>query len=59
MHSLQEVSEEPICLGGNYDTLINSIKSKLFVLPPSTVVYPGHGGETTIEREMESNPYFS
>lgn len=45
--------------GGNYDTLINSIQSKLFVLPPSTVVYPGHGGETTIEREMESNPYFS
>ena len=45
--------------GGNYDTLIKSIKSKLFVLPPSTVVYPGHGGETTIEREMESNPYFS
>jgi glyoxylase-like metal-dependent hydrolase (beta-lactamase superfamily II) len=45
--------------GGNYNTLIKSIKSKLFVLPPSTVVYPGHGAETTIEREMESNPYFS
>ena len=45
--------------GGNYDTLIKSIKSKLFVLPPSTVVYPGHGSETTIEKEMKSNPYFS
>ncbi|MCX6254089.1 MAG: MBL fold metallo-hydrolase [Bacteroidia bacterium] len=45
--------------GGDYDTLINSIKSKLFVLPPSTVVYPGHGNETTIEREMKSNPYLS
>lgn len=44
--------------GGNYDTLIGSIKNKLFVLPPSTVVYPGHGDETTIEKEMKSNPYF-
>lgn len=45
--------------GGDYETLIKSIRSKLFVLPPSTVVYPGHGNETTIEREMKSNPYFS
>lgn len=44
--------------GGNYETLIKSIKNKLFVLPPSTVVYPGHGNETTIEREMKTNPYF-
>jgi hydroxyacylglutathione hydrolase len=44
--------------GGNFDTLIESIKCKLFVLPPSTVVYPGHGNETTIEREMRSNPFF-
>ena len=44
--------------GGNYETLIRSIKNKLFVLPPSTVVYPGHGDETTIEREMKSNPFF-
>jgi hydroxyacylglutathione hydrolase len=44
--------------GGNYDTLISSIKSKLFVLPPLTVVYPGHGDQTTIEREMKSNRFF-
>ena len=44
--------------GGNYDTLIGSIKNKLFVLPPSTIVYAGHGDETTIEMEMKSNPYF-
>jgi hydroxyacylglutathione hydrolase len=44
--------------GGDYNTLIGSIKNKLFVLPPSTVVYPGHGNETTIEREMKSNPFF-
>jgi hydroxyacylglutathione hydrolase len=46
-------------LDGDYDTLIKSIRNKLFVLPPATVVYPGHGRETTIEKEMESNPYFS
>ncbi|MGD0755562.1 MAG: MBL fold metallo-hydrolase [Bacteroidales bacterium] len=44
--------------GGDYDSLIKSIKNKLFVLPPSTVVYPGHGDETSIEREMKSNPFF-
>jgi glyoxylase-like metal-dependent hydrolase (beta-lactamase superfamily II) len=46
-------------LGGDYDTLINSIKTKLFVLPPSTVVYPGHGSETTIGEEMKSNRFFA
>jgi hydroxyacylglutathione hydrolase len=45
--------------GGDYDTLIKSIRNKLFVLPPSTVVYPGHGNKTTIEKEIRSNPFFS
>jgi hydroxyacylglutathione hydrolase len=45
--------------GGNYATLIKSIKSKLFVLPPSTVVYAGHGYETTIGGEIKTNPYFN
>jgi hydroxyacylglutathione hydrolase len=45
--------------GGNHDTLIKSIKNKLFVLPPSTIVYPGHGNRTTIKREMKLNPYFA
>ncbi|WP_018131961.1 MBL fold metallo-hydrolase [Effusibacillus pohliae] len=43
--------------GGDFDTLINSIRSKLYTLPPNTVVYPGHGPETTIERERKSNPF--
>jgi glyoxylase-like metal-dependent hydrolase (beta-lactamase superfamily II) len=44
--------------GGNFQTLINSIRNKLFTLPAETVVYPGHGRETTIGTEIESNPYF-
>jgi len=44
--------------GGNFDTLINSIRTKLFVLPPETVVFPGHGESTTIGEEIRSNPYF-
>jgi hydroxyacylglutathione hydrolase len=45
--------------GGDYDVLVKSIKNKLFVLPPSTVVYPGHGSQTTIMKESMTNPYFS
>jgi len=44
--------------GGNYETLMNSISDKLFTLPSNTVVYPGHGDETSIGAEIRSNPYF-
>jgi glyoxylase-like metal-dependent hydrolase (beta-lactamase superfamily II) len=43
--------------GGNFDTLIDSIRSKLFVLPDEVVVYPGHGPETTIGYEKKHNPF--
>lgn len=43
--------------GGNYSQLINAINSKLMILPRDTVVYPGHGPETTIEQELQNNPY--
>jgi glyoxylase-like metal-dependent hydrolase (beta-lactamase superfamily II) len=43
--------------GGNFNTLINSIHQKLFVLPDDVKVYPGHGDPTTIGEEKISNPY--
>ena len=42
---------------GNYETLINSINTKLMVLPRDTVVYPGHGPATTIGKEHDTNPF--
>ncbi len=45
--------------GGNHETLIASIKNRLFVLPPTTIVYPGHGSSTTIEKEIKTNPFFT
>lgn len=43
--------------GGSFDTLIQSIREKLFVLPDETVVYPGHGPETTVGAEKADNPF--
>ncbi len=43
--------------GGDYATLIGSIRSRLLTLPPSTVVYPGHGPATTIAAELSGNRF--
>jgi hydroxyacylglutathione hydrolase len=43
--------------GGSYETLISNIKNKLLVLPDDTIVYSGHGTETTIGEEKKYNPY--
>ncbi len=43
--------------GGDYNTLINSIKNKLFKLPDDTRVYCGHGPSTTIGLEKKTNPF--
>jgi hydroxyacylglutathione hydrolase len=45
--------------GGNHQTLLNSIRQKLFVLPDETVVYNGHGEATTIGFEKKHNPYLN
>lgn len=43
--------------GGNYNTLIDSIHKKFFTLPDETIVYPGHGPETSIGFEKRTNPF--
>jgi len=46
-------------LGGDHDTLIESIKSKFFTLGNDYLVYSGHGPETTIGEEKKHNPYIN
>jgi hydroxyacylglutathione hydrolase len=43
--------------GGDYDTLIASVKDKLFNLSDDTRVFTGHGPETTIGKEKRYNPF--
>lgn len=44
-------------LGGSQCQLLTSLHTKLMVLPDNTVVYPGHGPESTIGAERSGNPY--
>jgi len=43
--------------GGDHRQLLDNIRKKLFVLPDETVVYSGHGPETTIGEEKRENPF--
>ncbi|MBM3128095.1 MAG: MBL fold metallo-hydrolase [Chloroflexi bacterium] len=43
--------------GGDYATLMRSIRDKLLTLPDDTRVYPGHGDATTIGEERHRNPF--
>ena len=45
--------------GGNFDTLIDSIRTQLLVLPDDTTVYSGHGPATTIGHERRFNPFLT
>ena len=42
---------------GDHQTLLDSIRTKLFPLPDNAVVLPGHGPPTTIGRERRTNPF--
>ncbi len=44
-------------IGGDYDTLIDSIRTKVLTLPEETVLYSGHGDSTTVGDERRYNPY--
>jgi hydroxyacylglutathione hydrolase len=45
--------------GGDYATLIESIRTQLLSLPDAVTVYPGHGPATTIGAERRSNPFLT
>ena len=43
--------------GGDFETLIRSIREELFSLPDQTIVYPGHGEPTTVGFEKQNNTF--
>jgi len=43
--------------GGDWDTLLASVRMLMERFPAETVVYPGHGEPTTLGRELQSNPF--
>ncbi|HET7009204.1 MAG TPA: MBL fold metallo-hydrolase [Anaerolineales bacterium] len=43
--------------GGDWDTLLRSIRDQIFTLPEDTVLLPGHGRPTTVGRERAANPF--
>ena len=45
--------------GGDFDTLMASIERELLLLPEATIVYTGHGPETTVGHERRSNPFLT
>jgi hydroxyacylglutathione hydrolase len=45
--------------GGDWETLLDSVRALLDRFPPETVVYPGHGPATTLGGELNSNPFLS
>ncbi|OQX86552.1 hypothetical protein B6D60_06030 [candidate division KSB1 bacterium 4484_87] len=45
--------------GGSYEQLIRSVEDKIFTLPDSWIIHPGHGPDTTVGQEKQNNPFFS
>jgi hydroxyacylglutathione hydrolase len=45
--------------GGDFDTLIAGIERELLSLPDETIVYSGHGPQTTIGHERRHNPFLT
>jgi len=43
--------------GGSMEEILDSIRTRLMALPDDTIVYPGHGPETTIGDERRHNPF--
>lgn len=45
--------------GGSFATLEKAIRTQIYTLPDETLVYPGHGPDTTVGAEKSTNPYVS
>jgi hydroxyacylglutathione hydrolase len=45
--------------GASWETLVESIRTLSERYPPETVVYPGHGPETTLGTELARNPFLA
>lgn len=45
--------------GSSERDLLRSVRTRIFTLPEETVVYPGHGPETTVRQERLNNPFFT
>ncbi len=49
--------------GASFEQLINSLKTRIITLPPDTIIWPGHDygdrPQSTVQREMETNPYIT
>ena len=43
--------------GGDLSVLEISIKTQIYTLPDATVIYPGHGQNTSVAQEKRSNPF--
>ena len=43
--------------GGDFQTLMRSIRTRILTLPAETILYPGHGPETTVGHERATNPF--
>jgi len=45
--------------GADWDTLLDSVRALAGRFEPDTTIYPGHGGPTTLGRELERNPFLA
>jgi glyoxylase-like metal-dependent hydrolase (beta-lactamase superfamily II) len=45
--------------GADWDTLLDSVRTLAARYPPETIVYPGHGPQTTLGAELERNPFLA
>ena len=45
--------------GADWDTLLDSVRTLADRYPPETIVYPGHGPQTTLGAELERNPFLA